>query len=221
MEELRFSEKLLLLTLDPEKQSFPSASSAIMKFGLPAAIFYELTEMKIFNLDGDTLEPIEPDPVGDEVLDMVLNSLPRKASSLKNSIAKLSGKSKKIRDLLINSLIRKQVIMELTDRKNRFRFWYEKPLQNIRMKLQEILMYGQEGDPETRTLIALITACKIHKKVLKKMWGFRSNTPKLKQITEENVFADALKSTLSGTRFHIIFTLITFLIILAKQLCSG
>ncbi|MCK4835986.1 MAG: GPP34 family phosphoprotein [Candidatus Aminicenantes bacterium] len=220
MSDLRFSEELLLLTLNEEKQTFPSSSTAIIKFGLPAAILFELVEMGKLKLQGDTLEPISLEPIGESLLDMVLDTLSQTDSSLKNSIARLSGKSRKYRELLINNLIQKQAIKEVFDKKNHFQIWYEKQLQQTRLKLQEILMYDQEGDFRTRTLIALIYACDYHKKIFKEKWGLRTTARQIKELSLENVFAKALKNTVKGTQVHIIFTLITFIIILLKELCS-
>lgn len=220
MSDLRFSEELLLLTLNEEKQTFPSSSAVIIKFGLPVAILYELVEMGKLKLQDDTLEPISLEPIGDSLLDMVLDTLSQSDSSLKNSIARLSVKSRKYRALLINNLTQKQAIKEVLDKKNHFRIWYEKQLQQTRLKLQEILMYDQEGDFRTRTLIALIYVCNYHKKIFKEKWGLRTMARQLKELSKENVFAKALKNTVKGTQVHIIFTLIAFIIILLKELCS-
>jgi len=220
MIELKISEELLLLTLNREKKTFASNSSTTIKYGLAAAIAYELIEQGKYTVDGDNLKKIDTEPTNDIVINLALKTLSDTENKLRNVIAKLSGKSKKFKELLIKSLLDNQIIKHEEGLKNQFRIWYEKPFQHSKSKLNDIVYYDKKNNAKYLTLIAIIQACKLTKKVFPTETFGQDTTAKIKALVIENVFYKAIKSSAKGSQIHILFTLITLIVMLLKELCS-
>jgi hypothetical protein len=220
MAELKLSEELLLLSQNIEKKSFASNSSTVIKYGLAAAIIFELIELEKYTAEGENLKQINTDATGDLVIDLALKTLTQSENKLRNLMAKLSGKSKKFKELLINSLLEKQIIKKEPGSKDQFRLWYEKPWQHIKLKLNDIILYEKEGDTRSLTMIAILHACQITQKVFKEENIDQKKMTRIKELVEENLYYKAIKKSVKSSYIHILFTFITLVIMLLKELCS-
>ena len=143
MRELRLSEELLLLAFDKEKRKFPSSSSAIIKYGLPAAVLYELHKKGVIEIEEETALVADSSPTGEEIYDLTLKNLSPLKRKLQFQLSKLSSQAQKFQNILIKDLLAKEIIKEARESsgqlfsKREYRLWYEMPL-NIFFRMRII-----------------------------------------------------------------------------------
>lgn len=226
MRELRLSEELFLLAFNKEKRKFPPSSSAIIKYGLPAAVLYELHKKGMIEIEEETVLVADSSPTGDELFDLTLKNLSPLKRKLQFQLSKLSSQARKFQNLIIKNLLSEEIIKEERETsgelfsKKEYRLWYEMPLNITREKLNEITLYGKEADERYLTLIALIQACKFTRKIFKNTADYKNIEKRLKDLTEKNPLASAITNLNRASYLSLYLGLLAFVFMLIKELCS-
>lgn len=221
MKELSISEELLLLSFDRTKKNFPSPNSAVIKYGLPATVLWELVQLGICDQNKKIITPKDKiPPRNDPFLDLVIKILPKSPKKISNLIIKLGSKSKQLKKLLMTSLIEKKAIKEMPAQKGYYQIWYEKPLQQTRSRLQQVLEYGKKDDESILNLLAIIHGCRYFKKALKN-YRFPNISFPIGELAKKNDYAKSIRSIILGVQLNAVFTAIPLLILLITKFCSS
>ncbi len=230
--ELRLSEELLLLALNEKKGIIAPFKKEYIKYGVAAALLQELIILEKLQLDEDMITVIEGNPFGDKLLDPALEILEQseKKKKVQHWVSKIGGKYGKLKKILLDELIDKDVLKPKDEpgdreggpgllRRQRFKIWYDMPLQQLRKRLNDILVYGEESDPKSLRLIGLIHACKITRQVFPDKEDQERVMLRIDVLTEGDVFKKAIRSVVNSNRASALSGIISAAAMILKEAC--
>jgi hypothetical protein len=230
--ELRLSEELLVLALNEKKGTIAPFKREYIKYGVAAALLQELIILEKLELDEEVVTVIEANPFGDNLLDPALEILEQatKKKKVQHWVSKLGGKYGKFKKILLDDLIDKGVLRPWEEpgvhegepglfHRQRFKTWYDIPLQHIRKRLHDILVYGGEPDPKSLRLIGLIHACKLTRRVFTDKEDQERVMLRIDALTGSDVFKKAIKSVVNSNRASAISGIISAAAVIAKEAC--
>jgi hypothetical protein len=229
--QLRLSEELLLLALNEKKGTFVPFKTMIFKYGAAGAILHELMNREKLKLDenAEYVVFLNLDPTGDAILDKALETLAKteKQKKLQHWIAKLGGRFKEFKQILLGDLINRSILrkVETEDRNpwsfsgGRFQIWFDRPVISLRKRLHDTLVYGKNPDPETLKLIGLVRACKLHKNIFKEKTERETAWQRLEELSENDAFRKAIKKIINSQRVSAASSIFSAAIMLLKEAC--
>ena len=104
-------------------------------------------------------------------------------------------------------------------RRQRFKIWYDIPLQHLRKRLNDILVYGEQPDPGSLRLIGLIHACKLTRQVFTQKEDHDRVMMRIDALTEGDVFKKAVRSVVNSNRASAVSGIISAAAMIAKEAC--
>ena len=230
--KLRLSEELLVLALSEKRGTIAPFKREYIKYGVAAALLQELIILKKLELDEDMVTVIEGNPFGDKLLDPALEILEQsvKKKKVQHWVSKLGGKYGKLKKILLDDLIDKGVLRPKEEpgvhegepglfRRQRFKIWYDIPLQHLRKRLHDILVHGGEPDPRSLRLIGLIHACKLTRQVFTQKEDHDRLMMRIDALTGEDVFKKAVRSVVNSNRAAAVSGVISAAAMIAKEAC--
>lgn len=166
---LNFAEELLLLILDDKKATFRPLPEHIVRAALAGSLLMELALANRIDTDLHVLMVINPEPVGDPLMDDILerlqtDSTKRTASQWLNEIA---WQMEKLRQQVLQQLVNKGVL-KIEERKilwvyaqRRYPLLDNREIKEVRTRLRELIFSKGIPDPREAVLIGLVHACGI------------------------------------------------------------
>jgi len=164
---LTLSEELFLLTMNEKKNSLAVSSAHALPAALSGAIFVELIQNKMVQLDENSkVSLVEPAPADNKNADHFLKKIAsaKKPKKLEYWIGVFSLQSKKLHKEIVSSLIEKKILKE---KKGRLlwvipfldysqadasaKFWRKR-------HLRAIILAGEKIDPQSAALLSLLKA---------------------------------------------------------------
>jgi len=230
--ELRLSEELLVLALDEKRGTIAPFKREYIKYGVAAALLQELIVLEKLQLDEDVVTVIEANPCGDRLLDPALEILEQseRKKKVQHWVSKIGGKYGKLKKILLDDLINKDVLRPKDEpgdreggpglfRRQRFKIWYDMPLQQLRKRLHDILVYGEEPDPGSLRLIGLIHACKLTRRVFTDKEDRERVIQRIDMLTEGDVFKKAIRNIVNSNRASVVSGIISAAAMILKEAC--
>lgn len=164
---LTFAEELLLLALDDKKGVIKSLPCHSMRFALTGAMLMELAMDDRIDTDLDTLQVINPEPTGNQLLDEFLERL-KNSEVPRNTeywLSELAWNTENLQDRTLQQLVDKG-ILKLEDRKILWVFARrcyplidDREVKEVRLRLRELVFNQDIPDPREAVLIGLLYAC--------------------------------------------------------------
>lgn len=166
---LNLAEEILLLTLDDTKAAFLPLPEHAVRAALAGALLMELALANRIDTDLHTLMVINPESVGDPLMDDILERLQadsarRTASQWLNEIA---WQGEKLRERVLQQLVAKGVL-KIEERKilwvyaqRRYPLLDNREIKEVRTRLRELIFSKGIPDPREAVLIGLVHACGI------------------------------------------------------------
>lgn len=225
MKELRLAEELLLLAIDEKKGFVVWYKKGIVKYGLAGAILRELIDAGKLELNDEKIKISNLDPTGDTILDraLIIMESTQKQKKVQHWISKLS--KKEFRDILFEDLRNQGVLRKIEDEepgrffaKERFRFWFDKPIKQTQRKLHDILILGKAGDEKSMKLIGLVQACGLCGQLFKDSGERRTAKEKAKALSQEDKIRKGIKSAVNNKRSTIGSTALTLITGILKEI---
>lgn len=212
---LTLKEKFLLLCYQP-KSGRPFAATYYY-FGFIGSVLLELAEMEKIKTEDKMLKLINSKSTNDNALDLALGYLakPEKDKKISYWIRKFSdfGIKRKLRLLIMNSLVRKRILKEEEGRAL-FIFKYKKfPARETRTrndlikKIQNMVLRDREGDKDLILLVTLIGATRMTGRFFDKK-DRRLARKKIKQLMKENKVATIVNETVAAVQAAILATIV-------------
>lgn len=230
--ELRLSEELFVLALNEKRGTIAPFKREYFKYGVAAALLQELIILQKLQLDEDMVTVIEGNPFGDKLLDPALEILEQseKKKKVQHWVSKIGGKYRKLKKILLDDLINKGILRPKEEpevhegkpglfRRQRFKIWYDIPLQHLRKRLNNILVYGGEPDPGSLRLIGLIHACKLTRQVFPDKEDQERVMQRIDTLTEGDVFKKAVRSVVNSNRASAVSGVISAAAMIFKEAC--
>jgi hypothetical protein len=203
-----------------------------MKREEPLRLLQELIILEKLQLDEDVVTVIEANPFGDKLLDLALEILEQseKKKKVQHWVSKIGGKYGKFKKILLDNLIDKGVLKPKEEpgiheggpglfHRQRFKIWYDIPLQHLHKRLQDILVYGEEPDPGSLRLIGLIHACKLTRQVFTDKEDQERVMLRIEELTEGDVFKKAVRSVVNSNRASVVSGVISAAAMIFKEAC--
>lgn len=212
------SEKLALLALDDEKGTVVGDAQTALSYALAGGVIMELARNGFLEAEGDRISAKATDSEpANQVARMVYQEIkkqkkPRKMQSLLTNLVGFSS-FKKEKDLILDSLVQKGVLRK--DQKTWF--WVFKsdifpeanarPEEQLRLRLREVLLEYAGPDYDEVVVIALANACKLHKELFPDKEEREVAKARMKDITENNIFGQAVNKAVQDIETAIMVTL--------------
>ena len=230
--ELRLSEELVVLALNEKRGTIAPFKREYIKYGVAAALLQELIILQKLQLDEDMITVIEGNPFGDKLLDPALEILEQsvKKKKVQHWVSRIGGKYGKLKKILLDDLIDKDVLRPKDEpgdreggpgllRRQRFKTWYDMPLQQLRKRLHDILVYGEKPDPGSLRLIGLLHACKLTRRVFTDKEDQEKVMQRIDALTEGDVFKKAIRSVVNSNRASAVSGIISAAAMILKEAC--
>jgi hypothetical protein len=93
------------------------------------------------------------------------------------------------------------------------------PLQQLRKRLHDILVYGEEPDPGSLRLIGLIHACKLTRRVFTDKEDRERVIQRIDMLTEGDVFKKAIRNIVNSNRASVVSGIISAAAMILKEAC--
>jgi len=225
MNELRLSEELLMVAVSEKKDAEAWYKISIVKYGLAGAILRELIGRGKLKLNGEKIKILNRDASGDPILDKALHLMEGtgKEKKVQHWIQKL-GK-KEFKTILLQDLLNKGVLKKIEDEntrwsfsRERFRFWYDKPLKQARRNLHDILVLGKDADEKNLELIGLIQACGLCGQVFDDRQERTAAKERAKELSEEDKIRKGIRSAVNAKRGSVVTSVFSIIPLIAKNI---
>ena len=230
--ELRLSEELFVLALDEKRGTIAPFKREYFKYGVAAALLQELLILQKLKLDEDIIILLEANSFGDKLLDPVLEILEQsvKNKKVQHWVSKIGGKFGKFKKILLDDLMDKGILRPREEpgvheekpglfHRQRFRTWNDIPLQRLRKRLNNILVYGGEPDPGSLRLIGLIHACKLTRRVFTDKEDQERVMQRIDELTWGDVFKKAVRSVVNTNRVSAVSGIFSAAAVIFKEAC--
>lgn len=200
---LTLSEKLLLLGLHDEKGSVVFSASTALPYGLAGALLVELYLAKRIDFVGKLIKVVNPKPTDNELLNETLTLIRSsdKARNAKYWINTIYAKVKKIQQRLADHLVKKSVLSKEEHsflwviNYNRYPTLDEKPEQDIRSHIKNIVFNGKPANEEDIALLSLVQACELVSEVFEKK-DCSTAKERIEELAKEQSVGKAISQTM-------------------------
>ena len=163
-QDLKLSEKLFCLSVNPKNGGILMNASAALGITLSGSVFVELLKKDLISTENGVAHLVNPTFQDDEIHEFFLNPirLREKDRKIRNWISVFNARNRKIQKMFVRSLVRKNV---LRIEEKRFLFIpYNKVylmdrelVESIRKDV-EITLQGRTNPPDESTILAMMVA---------------------------------------------------------------
>ncbi len=196
---LSFAEEIMLLLLEDEEGRFIHVPELSMRCVLSGAVLLDLAMNYKIDSDLDSLVVIDPEPIGDDLLDPALKQIVESEEKHNSRywVEAVARDADTIRDIALRRLCDKGI---LESRDNRF-LWVFKarryPIRDgkvdreVRHRIMSILFSDEIPNPRDSIIIMLVDACGIFKHLLSEAQHKRSRD-RIVQIRDIDLMGQAV-----------------------------
>ena len=164
-QNLKLSEKLFCLSVNPKKGGILRNASAALSMTLTGSVFVELMKKELVSIENGVVHLVKPTVQNDEIHEFFLKPirLREKYRKIRNWISWFNVRGRKIRKMFVRNLVRKNV---LRSEKKRFLFIpYNKVylmdrelVENVRKEVESALL--RRNNPTDESIILSVMAAK-------------------------------------------------------------
>jgi len=172
-QDLKLSEKLFCLSINPSKGGSWIGASSVLKLTLIGTILMELINKEIISVENKKIHLVNPSFQNDDVYEFFLNpiKLHGKDRRISRWISFFKLRARKIRKLIKRDLLRKNII-RIEEKRFLFIpydkvFLMDRPLiENIRMELENTLLGKIEASEELIILSMMVAKTNLLRHIL-------------------------------------------------------
>ena len=171
---LRFAEEVLLLLLHDENGKFARVPEWSLRYALGGGVLMDLALENRIDTDLEKLVLIDPSPVGDGLLDPLLEEIAESKEShdARYWVEVAAGRSWEIREEALSRLVERGILEQREDRflwvlrSRRYPVIDGKAERELKLRIMEVLFSDVLPDPRDIVIICLADACGIFKELL-------------------------------------------------------
>jgi hypothetical protein len=201
------ADELLLLALDDAKGAVHSAASLALDYGLAGAILMELAFNGRLTIEGKHIVVADPTPLGHPILDDALRAIAQSSRrrSAQDWVMRLPKAVGGLRQRLLDDLVTRGVLARRADRilgifpVTRYPEQQGEVEDDIRARLDQVLLEGGAADERTLLLIRLINSCSLVS-VLYERPQRKAVKARIKQLTTEDVYGKAVDQAIAAVQ---------------------
>jgi Golgi phosphoprotein 3 len=201
------ADELLLLALDDAKGSVHSAASLALDYGLAGAILMELAINNRLTIDGKHIAVADSTPLNHPVLDDALHAIEQssKRRPAQDWVMRLPKAVGGLRQRLLDDLVMRGVLAQREDRilyifpVTRYPEQQGAVEDDIRARIDRVLLEGGAADARTLLLIRLIKSCNLVS-VLYERAQRKSVNVRIDQLIAQDVYSKAIDQAVVGAQ---------------------
>ena len=171
---LRFAEEVLLLLLHDDNGKFARVPEWSLRYALGGGVLMDLALENRIDTDVEKLVLIDPTPVGDSLLDPLLEEIAAAEEShdARYWVEVAAGHAWEIREEALARLIERGILQQREDRflwvlsSRRYPVVDGKAERELKLRIMEVLFSDALPDPRDIVIIGLADACGIFKELL-------------------------------------------------------
>ncbi len=172
--KLRFAEEITLLMLNDENGEFVRVPHWSMQCAYAAAVLMDLALEHRIDTDPKRLLLLDPTPVGDDLLDPVLEQIGKSTETYdaRYWIDNLAERAEEIREKSIARLVGHGILKREAGRflwvfeSRRYPIVDGEPEREVKLRIMEVLFGNDIPDPRDVVLLCLVNSCGILREVL-------------------------------------------------------
>ncbi len=196
---LSFAEEILLLLLEDEEGRFIHVPELSMRCVLSGAVLLDLALKNKIDSDMEKLTVIDPEPLGDALLDPVLKEIVEHGAQedARYWVDRVARSADGIKERALSRLCEKGILEEKDDRvlwvfkSRRYPIKDGEVDREVRHKIISILYSDEIPSPEEVVMVLLVDACGIFKHLLSEMEHKRFRS-RIRQIREMDLLGQAV-----------------------------
>ena len=171
---LRFAEEVLLLLLHDDNGKFARVPEWSLRYALGGGVLMDLALQNRIDTDLEKLVLIDPTPVGDSLLDPLLEEIAQAKEShdARYWVEVSAGRAWEIREEALSRLVERGILEQREDRflwvlsSRRYPVIDGKAERELKLRIMEVLFSDALPDPRDIVIICLADACGIFKELL-------------------------------------------------------
>lgn len=166
---LTFAEEILLLALDDQSGAIKPLPIQALRYALSGALLIELAMANRIDTDLEGLFVVDDRPMGDPLLDDVLQRLSAGATKRPTTdcLESIAWEVTDLQGKILARLVDKGVLRVQDQRilwviaKRRYPLMDDRQVKEVRARLRELIDSDEIPDPREAVLIALVDACQL------------------------------------------------------------
>ncbi len=202
---LTIYEKLMLLALNDEKGTVVLSASTALPYGLAGAAVFDLFVRNRVDFDNKRLLVKNPEPVGDPVLDDLLEQLAasKKIRKIDNWVERLGSRIGSRKKMVLEGLIKKGILRKESHKilwifnGDRYPAEDMRPENEVRSRIRAVVLDDQKPAFDDLALISLIRACDLISDIFDKP-DRKAARAKIKHLTANEQIGKAVSETVQG-----------------------
>ncbi len=173
---LRFAEEVLLLLLHDHNGRFARVPEWSLNYALAGSVLMDLALENRIDTDLERLVVINDSPLGDEMLDPVLEEIcaADETHDARFWVERAAGRAEEIRELALERLVQAGVLERRDDRflwvfkSRRYPVIDGRAEREVKMRIMEVLFSDEIPHPRDVVIICLADACNLFNLILSK-----------------------------------------------------
>jgi golgi phosphoprotein 3 len=197
--KLKLSEEFVLLALDDAKGKFITDSFSL-HYGLAGALLLDLGIAGKVHIEENRMVLHDPSPVGDLVLDMVMDLIKRSGTdhTIRYWIRKVGNKGRALKGLLLDQLVEKNILVKEKGTvlwifsTSKYLPINASPENLVKEKLKKIALHDEHADQQSLLLLSLISSCKLVKEVFRSKNEYTIAKKRIAELTRSELLGKAV-----------------------------
>lgn len=174
MEKLRFAEEIVLLLLHDDRGKFVRVSDWSSRYAFGGSVLMDLALENRIDTDLETLVLLDATPIGDSLLDPMLDEIAREAEPRgpRYWVERAGSREEEIREGAVQRLIERGILERREDRilwvfhAQRHKVVDDKATRQVKLRIMNLLFGDEVPSPRDVVTICLADACGIFRELL-------------------------------------------------------
>lgn len=211
--DLTLKEKFVILAMHPEKGT--NLIPTFIGHGIAGAVLLELAALKKIKIEDNRISLLDAKSTGDPQLDYMIDVLNNNSRpKVKNIIAKVQGKTSKLKKPIIAGLNKKRYLKTLN---KRFLFISYKryPSANLSYRkdlvehIRRLVLRNIKHDDDIALLTGLAGATNLSAKFFKTSEERKKAKKRIKEIVKESQVDQAIDATVKAVQAAVLISIVT------------
>ena len=166
---LSFAEEIFLLAMDDRQGSIKPLPVSALEYAMPGALLIELAFLDRLDVDLKSMQVVNTDPTGNQLLDNVLRQIQSKneVQPVSYWLSYFAGQAKQIEEQILAQLVAKG-ILKIEDKKilwvfktRRYPMIDNREIKEVTARLRDLILSDDIPDPRDAVLVSLVDACRL------------------------------------------------------------
>ena len=207
---LTFAEEILLLLLDDETEDLIPLPRGVLNVTLSGAVLMDLAIRMRIDTDLETLTVVDPTPVGEELLDFVLEEVVAADAGHSTDywVERVSQFGEAIKEKAFARLVERGILKIIDDKIlwvleiRRYPVIDDREEREVKRRILDVILSDDIPDPRDIVLICLADACSIFDEILTAR-ELESASDRIVQVRKLDLIGQAVARTIERFRMNL------------------